>query len=407
MGDSLCMDAASQPNIDSDKSEKTTTREDSTTPTFFSSHVVLSTCNLNQWALDFDGNEERIIESIQQAKAAGATYRLGPELEVCGYGCEDHFLESDTFYHCWETLGRILNSDLTDNILCDIGMPVLHQSVRYNCRVLCLNRKIVLIRPKLFLADDGNYRESRWFTTWKKSSKNELVCAQHVLPPFIQRITNQVHVPFGIAAITTLDSVLGSETCEELFTPASPHIPLSLAGVEIIGNGSGSHHQLRKLNTRMNLIQGATAKSGGIYLYANQQGCDGGRLYYDGCASIFVNGRAVAMGSQFSVSDVEVITATVDLEDVRSYRSACSSRSEQASAEVFAVSQIHLEFHLCTRVHHPGVVRVTPALDTMHYHTPEEEIAFGPACWLWDYLRRSGASGYFLPLSGRLGGFEA
>jgi NAD+ synthase (glutamine-hydrolysing) len=24
----------------------------------------------------------------------------------------------------------------------------------------------------------------------------------------------------------------------------------------------------------------------------------------------------------------------------------------------------------------------------------------GPACWLWDYLRRSGAAGYFLPLSG-------
>jgi len=24
----------------------------------------------------------------------------------------------------------------------------------------------------------------------------------------------------------------------------------------------------------------------------------------------------------------------------------------------------------------------------------------GPACWLWDYLRRSKASGYFLPLSG-------
>lgn len=22
------------------------------------------------------------------------------------------------------------------------------------------------------------------------------------------------------------------------------------------------------------------------------------------------------------------------------------------------------------------------------YHTPEEEIARGPACWLWDYLRR-------------------
>ena len=36
----------------------------------------------------------------------------------------------------------------------------------------------------------------------------------------------------------------------------------------------------------------------------------------------------------------------------------------------------------------------------MAYHAPEEEIAYGPACWLWDYLRRSGVAGYFLPISG-------
>lgn len=24
----------------------------------------------------------------------------------------------------------------------------------------------------------------------------------------------------------------------------------------------------------------------------------------------------------------------------------------------------------------------------------------GPACWLWDFLRRSGMAGFFLPLSG-------
>lgn len=32
--------------------------------------------------------------------------------------------------------------------------------------------------------------------------------------------------------------------------------------------------------------------------------------------------------------------------------------------------------------------------------TPMEEIQHAPALWLWDYLRRSGARGFFLPLSG-------
>ena len=66
--------------------------------------TTLATCNLTQWALDFEGNLGRIIESIQIAKESGARYRLGPELEIPGYGCEDHFLEGDTFLHSWNAL---------------------------------------------------------------------------------------------------------------------------------------------------------------------------------------------------------------------------------------------------------------------------------------------------------------
>jgi predicted amidohydrolase len=33
--------------------------------------------------------------------------------------------------------------------------------VLYNCRVLLLDGRVLLIRPKLHLANDGNYRETR------------------------------------------------------------------------------------------------------------------------------------------------------------------------------------------------------------------------------------------------------
>ena len=49
--------------------------------------VTLATCNLNQWALDFDGNLARVRRSIDLARAAGARFRTGPELELTGYGC--------------------------------------------------------------------------------------------------------------------------------------------------------------------------------------------------------------------------------------------------------------------------------------------------------------------------------
>ena len=71
--------------------------------------VTVAACNLDQWALDFDGNLDRVLRSIRQAKVMGARYRLGPELELCGYGCEDHFLEHDTFLHCDQSLAAILS----------------------------------------------------------------------------------------------------------------------------------------------------------------------------------------------------------------------------------------------------------------------------------------------------------
>src|SRR5262245_47014663 len=318
-------------------------------------------------------------------------YLLVSELEIPDYGCDDIFLEEDTILHSWECLAEILKSDLTEGIICDIGMPVLHKNARYNCRLFLLNRQILLIRPKLFLASDGNYREQRWFVPWQFSRQVE----EHYLPRMIREITGQDIVPIGDAAIATRDTALASETCEELFTPNSPNIYLGLDGIEIIANGSGSHHELRKLQRRLELIQGASAKGGGIYLYANQQGCDGGRLYFDGCALIAINGKIVAQGSQFSPRDVEVVTATVDLEEVRSARAAFISRMVQASL-VESVPRVSVEFDLTQEGY--GIAPSKPI--EVHYHTPEEEIAFGPACWLWDYLRRSGTQGFFLPLSG-------
>ena len=39
--------------------------------------AVLATCNLNQWSLDFEGNTERIIESIEIAKERGGSVSIG------------------------------------------------------------------------------------------------------------------------------------------------------------------------------------------------------------------------------------------------------------------------------------------------------------------------------------------
>uniref|UniRef100_A0A8B9LM27 Glutamine-dependent NAD(+) synthetase n=1 Tax=Astyanax mexicanus TaxID=7994 RepID=A0A8B9LM27_ASTMX len=353
--------------------------------------VTLATCSLNQWALDFDGNLRRILNSIEIAKANGAKYRLGPELEICGYGCADHFYESDTLLHCFQVLKELLESPLTQDIICDVGMPVMHHNVRYNCRVLFLNKKILLIRPKMLLANHGNNREFRWFSPWSQPRHVE----EYFLPRMIQDVTGQVTVPFGDAVLSTKDTCIGSEICAELWNPRSPHVDMGLDGVEIFTNSSASYHELRKADHRVNLVKSATTKSGGIYLFANQKGCDGDRLYYDGCSMIAINGDIVAQGVQFSLDDVEVVTATLDLEDVRSYRGErCHPHMEY---EHKPYHRIKVDFSLsdCKDIFLP----THQPVDWV-FHSPEEEISLGPACWLWDYLRRSGQAGFLLPLSG-------
>ena len=356
--------------------------------------VVLATCSLNQWALDWEGNCERIQRSIRIAKERKAKLRVGPELEITGYGCLDHFLEGDTYLHAWEMMARILRDKSCYGIMLDIGMPVIHRNIKYNCRVIALDGRILLIKPKDALCNDGNYREMRYFTPWNKPFQVE----QYVLPRFISAITGDLEVPFGDAIISTRDTVIGAETCEELFTPQSPHINMSLNGVEIMTNSSGSHHELRKLNVRIDLMKEALQKCGGIYLYANQQGCDGDRLYYDGCALIALNGTVLAQGSQFSLNDVEVVTATIDLEEVRAHR-VSASRGIQATRSpqyqrirtTFSLSDPDSIYDLS--------IKPTPSKSVI-YSIPEREIALGPACWMWDYLRRSKQAGFFIPLSG-------
>ena len=169
-------------------------------------HVRVATCNLNQWALDFDGNKKRIIQSIKQSKELGCSFRQGSELEICGYSCEDHFFELDTVTHCWEILADIINSGITQDILCCFGMPVIHRNVMYNCNVVIFNKKVELIRPKLAMADDGNYREGRFFTTWT----DQWACEVYELPQVIRNIAGQSTTVFGNAVIETYDTEIGN-----------------------------------------------------------------------------------------------------------------------------------------------------------------------------------------------------
>ncbi len=277
-----------------------------------------------------------------------------------------------------------------DGLICDFGMPILYRGARYNCRVLCCNRKILLIRPKTAMADSGNYRESRYFTAYQPPAERGVgngsggggssdSSQEHLqLPKFWQEKYGQKSAPFGIMSVQCEDgTTIGCESCEELWTPQSEHIRLSLTGVEIIGNGSGSHHELRKLNSRLELMVSATRKCGGLYLYANQRGCDGGRCYYDGCAMIVCNGQVLAQAKQFDVQEVQTVVATVDLDDVRSYRASIPSFGIQSSRQTKGQGFVSCDAVADSRLKVDNTWPKPSEEIALKFHLSEEECCLG------------------------------
>lgn len=61
------------------------------------------------------------------------------------------------------------------------------------------------------MADDGNYRESRWFSCWGKKRVTE----DHFLPRMISNCTEQTTVPFGDGVIATRDTCIGMRDLRE------------------------------------------------------------------------------------------------------------------------------------------------------------------------------------------------
>mgnify|MGYP000848368810 CR=1 FL=1 len=344
--------------------------------------------------MSFKHNRDNIIKSIVKAKEMGASYRLGPELEVCGYSCEDHFFEPDTEKHSWEMLADIMSDEnLTKDILCDIGIPAAFQGTLYNCRVYILNQRILLVRPKLYMADGNNYRENRYFKPWNPDNR-ELY--DFKLPECVSKILGQKTAKFGVAIVKCNDTEIATEICEELWVPKNMHVELCLDGAEIISNSSGSHHELRKLNYRLDLIQNASARNKCVYMYSNLKGGDGGRLYFDGSSMITMNGEIYSQSPQFSINDIDISMAILDLDQVRALRLSNHSRG-MPSTYVQRFQRVYADINICRNVKSMSMVSKSAPCKI---NTPMEEIAKGPALWMWDYLRRSGGRGFFLPLSG-------
>lgn len=351
-------------------------------------------CNLNQSATDFDGNKRRIIESIRRAREEKCRYRACQELEIPGYGCMDHFTELDTFRHSWDVLGDILEEPglCADDMIIETSMPIIHRGASFNCKIIIFNKKIILIRPKLFLADGGAGNESRWFVAYTPLKDNKL--EEYLLPKRITSITNQERCPFGVATIKTKDADISLEVCEEVWRLNSPS-RCQILNSDILFGTNASYFSLDKLQKRIGVINSGVQNFSGAYVYVNALGCEGDRIYFDASNVVVQNGEILQIGPRCPLEEVVVNTVVLDLTQIRQSKLSdiCNMRE---AADFKEYNSIRINFYVSTT--DPSLVTnkpIKPVFDDI-----PTQILLATSGFLWDYLRKSGARGLYLAVSG-------
>ena len=356
-------------------------------------------CSLNQSALDFAGNKRRIIQSIREAKAKGCTYRTSQESEIPGYGCEDHFMEIDTFRHSWEVIADILREpELTNGIIVETTLPIYYRSSAYNCKVLLLEGKIIAIRPKIFMADGQNYRESRYFSNYKPKKDNML--EEFLLPEFIEEINGQRTVPFGLFNIRTRDDVaIGLEICEEVWR-LNTITRNFILDCDVVFCSNASHFQLNKLNTRIKCVHSRTSSSySGAYFYTNSIGCDGGRLLFDGSNFVIQNQELIHVGESCPFNEVIVNPVVLDIGAIQSKRLGNINDMRETALLDRNIPEILIDFNFCIS-QEEGHVACTKLSEPFKIESENDQYLNALSGYLWDFLKKTSGSGFMLALSG-------
>lgn len=113
-----------------------------------------------------------------------------------------------------------------------------------------------------------------------------------------------------------------------------------------------------------------------------------------------LNGKPLEQGNQFSLEPVEVITATINLEEIRSFRSSIS-RNVQAAQQP---DYIRVEWDIqLSRSADEVFLSKSLQISTereLRILDPMSEIWMGTSVYLWQYLVRTSSPGFFLSLSG-------
>ena len=168
----------------------------------------LALAQINTTVGDLDGNRERILQAIDEARGAEADLVLLPELAVTAYPPEDLLLRPGFIRAAEESLQEIARE--TSGLVALVGFPHFDRDL-YNACAVCAEGEVKAVYRKRFLPNYGVFDEDRYFAPARDLLLLELG-----------------------------GTLIGPTICEDMWQPGPPATDLALAGAQLLTNISAS-----------------------------------------------------------------------------------------------------------------------------------------------------------------------
>jgi NAD+ synthase (glutamine-hydrolysing) len=224
--------------------------------------MKLAIAQINCIVGDLAGNAAKILDYCRQAKAAGASLLMTPELALTGYPPEDLLLRDD-FYHATDAALQHLAEALPAGLTLLVGHPAHDNSRRYNGASVLRDGKIVATYHKQKLPNYSVFDEVRYF-----DSGDSALVFEHE----------------GVQ--------VGVVICADVWEP-EPAIRARRAGAQMLLALNASPYHLDKQQTRYEVLRDRVRDIGIPVVYANLVGGQD-ELVFDGASFVLNSSGALA-----------------------------------------------------------------------------------------------------------------
>ena len=230
---------------------------------------------------DLDGNRDRILTRLEQAREAGAELVLFPELAVTGYPPEDLLLRPGFLRAAERALGEIARA--TAGVVALVGTPHFDGDL-FNACAVCSGGDVRAVYRKRFLPNYGVFDEDRYFAPGR-----------------------------DLVLLRLGETLVGVTVCEDMWHPGPPATELALAGAQLLVNVSASPFHVGKDREREEMFAARARDNSAFVALCNMVGGQD-ELVFDGHSLVLDDeGEVVARAPGFEeallVVDVEPAAA--------------------------------------------------------------------------------------------------